>query len=416
MSKIRFDATTAPEAPPTGKVVLFVDTDGKTKQKNSAGTVTDLTASATGLSSVTHDETLSGEGTSSSPLSAVSQTDNNLTNALKTNYDAAYTHVSSTSNPHSVTKSQVGLGSVPDTDFTTPVANNTAHREIVTGNPHSVTKSDVGLGNVPNLDFSNASNITAGTLPSSVLPPVALTKVEVYSSEVDMLAATAEEGDVGVRSDLNKTYMRNAGIAGDMADWTELRTPTDSVISVNSKTGAVSLTQDDVGDGSTYVRTQNDLTDTLKTNYDGAVSHVSSTSNPHSVTASQVGLGTTDAASFGSVSTTGNIVAGGQAYSATNTLTDATTITPDFDAGNVQTVTLAGNRTLANPSNLKDGATYIVIVKQDATGSRTLSYGTAYKWPGGSPPVLTTTASAVDILTFVSDGTVLYGVVQGDFR
>ena len=46
-------------------------------------------------------------------------TDNNLTNTLKSNYDTAYSHISSTSNPHSVTKSQVGLENVPNTDCTT---------------------------------------------------------------------------------------------------------------------------------------------------------------------------------------------------------------------------------------------------------------------------------------------------------
>ena len=133
-------------------------------------------------------------------------------------------------------------------------------------NPHVVTKTQVGLSNVPNIDTTNASNITTGTLSSSVLPPIALTKVEVYSDEATMLSATTESGDVAVRSDENKTYMKNTGSAGTMADWTELETPTDSVVSVNGETGTVVLTQDDVADGTTYVRTENNLTDTLAGN------------------------------------------------------------------------------------------------------------------------------------------------------
>jgi hypothetical protein len=78
-------------------------------------------------------------------------------------------------------------------------------------------------------------------------------------------------------------------------------------------------------------------------------------------------------------------------------------------------VTLTGNATLANPTNMVNGGTYVLIIKQDATGSRTLAYGADYKWPVGTAPTLTTTANAVDIETFVSDGTYMYGVAQLKF-
>ena len=72
--------------------------------------------------------------------------------------------------------------------------------------------------------------------------------------------------------------------------------------------------------------------------------------------------------------------------------------------------------TLADPTNVRDGATYILIVTQDATGSRTLAYGPAFKWPGGgTAPALSTAAGAVDILTFVADGGNLYGVAVKNF-
>ena len=128
---------------------------------------------------------------------------------------------------------------------------------------NSINKSAVGLGNVPNLDFSDASNITSGTLPSSVIPPIAITSVHTAINEAAQLTLTVEEGDVVVRTDENKSYIHNGGSAGDMTDWQELKTPTDSVLSVNSKTGSVILNQDDVGDGTTYVRTENNFTDIL---------------------------------------------------------------------------------------------------------------------------------------------------------
>ena len=63
-----------------------------------------------------------------------------------------------------------------------------------------------------------------------------------------MLALTTQEGDAVVRSDENKSYIKNSGSAGTMADFTLLSTPTDAVLSVNGSTGAVVLTHDGFSD------------------------------------------------------------------------------------------------------------------------------------------------------------------------
>ena len=105
----------------------------------------------------------------------------------------------------------------------------------------------------------------------------------------------------------------------------------------------------------------------------------------------------------------------GQAYSPTSTLTSSASITPNFKFGNTFKVTLAHSGALANPINPKDGATYTIIVTQDGTGSRTMSFGANYKWAGGTAPTLSTAAGAVDILTFISDGTNMYGTSNLNF-
>jgi len=98
------------------------------------------------------------------------------------------------------------------------------------------------------------------------------------------------------------------------------------------------------------------------------------------------------------------------------TLSDGANISWDLSQNQVASVTLAGNRTLDAPSNQVAGATYILIVKQDGTGSRTLNTSaSAYKFPGGTEPTLSTGANAVDILTFVSDGSNMFGVAQLNF-
>lgn len=101
--------------------------------------------------------------------------------------------------------------------------------------------------------------------------------------------------------------------------------------------------------------------------------------------------------------------------SKTQTLSDGVNISWDMNDGDFATVILAGDRTLDNPTNLVNGGRYLLIIKQDATGSRTLAYGSAYKWVGGSVPVLSTGVNAIDILEFVSDGTNLYGVASYNF-
>lgn len=91
------------------------------------------------------------------------------------------------------------------------------------------------------------------------------------------------------------------------------------------------------------------------------------------------------------------------------TLTDAATISWDLSSNQVAKVTLGGNRTLANPFYTKDGGVYVLFVVQDATGSRTLTYGSNYRWGYSLPPVLTATPNQMDILTFVSLNGKMYG-------
>lgn len=101
------------------------------------------------------------------------------------------------------------------------------------------------------------------------------------------------------------------------------------------------------------------------------------------------------------------------------TLVDAATIS--INAGRrarAFRVTLAGNRTLANPTGLTSGQWLYVRIKQDGTGSRTLAYGSMYKFPGGVVPTLTTTAAASDLLACQYDATdnTLFCELTKDYR
>lgn len=82
---------------------------------------------------------------------------------------------------------------------------------------------------------------SGGKIPQSQIPAVAITNTFVVASQAAMLALTAEEGDVAVRTDLNKTYILTATPSSTLANWQELLTPTDAVQSVDGRTGTVTL-------------------------------------------------------------------------------------------------------------------------------------------------------------------------------
>tara|TARA_B100001059_G_scaffold232158_1_gene269445 strand:- start:602 stop:1321 length:720 start_codon:yes stop_codon:yes gene_type:complete len=83
------------------------------------------------------------------------------------------------------------------------------------------------------------------------------------------------------------------------------------------------------------------------------------------------------------------------------TLTDGATITPDLNDSNNYVVVLAGNRTIANPTNITAGQSGSIFVTQDGTGSRTASWGSYWDWAGGTAPTLSTGASQVDRIDYI---------------
>lgn len=110
-----------------------------------------------------------------------------------------------------------------------------------------------------------------------------------------------------------------------------------------------------------------------------------------------------------------NLQLNAQVYSPINALTPGANISTDCNEGNVHSVTLDQNSTLDDPSNLQAGATYTWIITQDST-PRTLSFGSAFKFPGGVAPIMSVGSGAVDIISGVSDGTNVYVVAQQDFQ
>jgi hypothetical protein len=93
------------------------------------------------------------------------------------------------------------------------------------------------------------------------------------------------------------------------------------------------------------------------------------------------------------------------------TANSSTAITIALTNGTVQIITLTGNATITMPTSTS-GKSFIMFLKQDGTGSRTVTWSTV-KWAGGTAPTITSTASRQDIYSFFADGTNWYGVTVG---
>lgn len=111
--------------------------------------------------------------------------------------------------------------------------------------------------------------------------------------------------------------------------------------------------------------------------------------------------------------------AGALSSSALFGLTDAATITVDMSLFKNASVTLAGNRTLGNPTNTNDmiGQCGHIYFTQDGTGTRTLGYASSWRFTGAAAPTLTTAAGSVDMLNFcVRDATHIDATLIKDLR
>lgn len=75
-------------------------------------------------------------------------------------------------------------------------------------------------------------------------------------------------------------------------------------------------------------------------------------------------------------------------------------------------LTLTGNCTFTFPA-MAQGKQFTLLLKQDATGARTITWPASVRWASGTAPTITTTASKTDVISFVCDGTYWLGFVGG---
>lgn len=337
----------------------------------------------------------------------------------------------------------------------------------------AAVSSSVGVANgIAPLDES-------GLVPAEFLPAIAITETLSASSDADMIALTAQRGDICIRDDLSKSYILSADPASILANWKLLKTPTDAVLSVAGLVGAITaaalkaalaISESDVsglpadlaainsalsnkaplaspafsgnptapnqtaGDNSQKLATTAFVTAAIAAISSGVVSFNTRT-GAITLTSSDVttALGFVPPPNSRSVSASG-LASGGGDLSANRTInvpaagasdfrgkTDnakalttkaawdaigvvslvyGATVTPDFATGIDFFLTLAGNASLLNPTNLVAGQKGRILIAQDATGSWSLSYGSYFKWEGGVVGVLATAPGAYTFIDY----------------
>lgn len=292
-----------------------------------------------------------------------------------------------------------------------------------------------GAGNVPVLDGG-------GKLLSSILPALAISETFTVASQAAMLALTAERGDLAIRTDLNKTFVLSTDSPSTLADWKELLTPTDTVLSVAGLTGTI-----------TDAALRSALALVIGTNVQAwdadldAIAALSTTSFGRSLltqadaaaarsalglvigssvqgySAELAAIAALTATTFGrslltqadaaaARSTLGLVLASAAEYRAGTagrvltadvawaaaapvTLTDAATIAWDMNAAINAEVTITANRAFGAPTNAKPGQSGTLAVIQNGTGGFTPTWNSVFKFDNGTAPTVDTAANRV---------------------
>lgn len=234
---------------------------------------------------------------------------------------------------------------------------------------------------------SGTSGVFTGTVSANVFDGEVIGTTGGFSTKVS--AAAAEfTGDVSVAGDL---YIDSASPLIELTD-----TDTGAVSKIDASSGAGSLfIGADTGNASASSKLYLQTDGTSRLILDDTVAQFSADISAVDAYVSSVVINNTANLGKGLRLTAAGAVAD------LVSLTDAASITIDFNNGQNFIVQLGGNRTLSAPTNCVAGQTGSIYVIQDGTGSRTLAFNSNWKFQGGTAPTMSTGVSAHDRIDYV---------------
>jgi hypothetical protein len=288
--------------------------------------------------------------------------------------------------------------------FTTKVSGVAAEfsGDVSANNVFAATNIFIGGAAIPDASFRTSINSVITSINTVVAAVSALTSV-------NKVAITSINSIIGDGTGF-ATVAALASVSAVMATSignsnTNITTNISAITSINTVVAAVSaltsVNKVAITSINTVVAAVSALTSVNKaaiTSINSAITSINAgTFNTLTVTTS-ASIGGTLAIGTSAIKT---LTINGPALSVVVSLTDATSITSDFDVGQNFALTLADNRTLAAPTNLDSGQVGSIFITQDGTGSRTLAFASVWKFPGGTAPTLSTTAGAVDRIDYI---------------
>jgi len=172
-----------------------------------------------------------------------------------------------------------------------------------------------------------ASLNSAGKIPNSQIPALAISETFIVANQAAMLALVAEQGDVAIRTDLSKSFILRQEPATTLGNWSELLTPMSPVQSVNGLTGTVVLGKSEIGLGN--VDNTSDLSKPISTATQTALNGKANLAGGNSFTGFQM--------------VTGNITAAGQLSSENSAFDNRINIQTNSSIINIQGANFADN-------------------------------------------------------------------------
>lgn len=266
----------------------------------------------------------------------------------------------------SATNTGTGYGSISYNN-TTGVLTYSVVTDLNIRSALSATNSGSGYGSI-------SYNSTSGAITYSVV------------TDLNIRGALSVTGGSGL------TYNSTTGVFGTSA------IPNAQLANSSLTVGSTSIA---LGSTATSIAGLTALTATTLTAGTGGHIFTGSSSGTTTVVATAAASGTL---TLPATTSTLAVLGLAQSYSAAqrgtiSVLTSSSSITPDFAVANNFSLTLGVSTTIQNPSNLTAGQSGAIVITQDATGSRTIAYGSQFKFSGGTPTA-TTTANAVDVLVY----------------